>query len=64
MHSFTTERLFIRPLLAEDETFVCRQYSNEKVMRHNGGAITRIEASKAFSRLLKANHRAINGSKK
>lgn len=64
MHSFTTERLFIRLLLAEDETFFCQQYSNEKVMRHNGGAITRVEANKAFLRLLKANHRAINGAKK
>ena len=64
MHSFTTKRLLIRPLLTEDETFFCQQYSNEKVMRHNGGAITQDEAKKAFLRLLKANHRAINGDKK
>jgi len=49
VHNFTTERLLIRPLLAKDETFFCLQYSNEKLMRHNGGAITRTEASKAFS---------------
>ncbi|KGJ89694.1 GNAT family N-acetyltransferase [Colwellia psychrerythraea] len=64
MHSFTTQRLLIRPLLAEDETFFCQQYSNEKVMRHNGGAITPVEANKAFIRSLKANNRAINGEKK
>jgi len=64
MHSFTTERLFIRPLAKEDEYFFSRQYSNTKVMRHNGGALTPIAANKAFFRSLKANHRAISGGKK
>lgn len=64
MHSFTTERLLIRPLLEEDEDFFSRQYSNKKVMRHNGGALTPLEANKAFFRSLKANHRAISGGKK
>ena len=40
MHSFTTKRLLIRPLLAEDETFFCRQLSNEKVIRYTGGALS------------------------
>ena len=64
MYSFTTERLLIRPLLAEDVIFFCQQYSNEKLMRHNGGAITYVEANKAFLRSLQANHRAINSDKK
>ena len=64
MHSFTTQRLVIRPLAEEDEHFFSRQYSNEKVMRHNGGALSPTEANKAFFRSLKANQRAISGGKK
>lgn len=64
MHSFTTERLLIRPLLAEDETFFCRQFSNEKVMRHTGGILSAEEAKKAFQRSLRANQRAKEGGKK
>ncbi|WP_171035698.1 GNAT family N-acetyltransferase [Colwellia ponticola] len=64
MHSFTTQRLLIRPLAKEDEHFFSRQYSNAKVMRHNGGALTPIEANKAFFHSLKANQRAISAGKK
>lgn len=64
MHSFTTERLLIRPLLAEDETFFCQQHTNEKVMRHTGGVLDKKEANKAFQQLLKANQRATDGGKK
>ncbi|PKG83192.1 N-acetyltransferase [Colwellia sp. 75C3] len=64
MHSFTTERLLIRPLLADDEDFFCYQLTNEKVMRHTGGSLSSEEANKAFQRYLRANQRAINGGKK
>jgi len=64
MHSFTTERLLIRPLLAEDEAFFCQQFTNEKVMRYTGGTISLPEANKVFQRSLKANERATNGGKK
>ncbi len=64
MHSFTTERLLIRPLLADDETFFCRQFTNEKVMRYTGGTLSKEEASKVFHRSLRANERAKKGGKK
>ena len=64
MHSFTTERLLIRPLITEDEDFFCQQYTNEKVMRHTGGAIRKEEASKAFQRALRANKQSKIGGKK
>ncbi len=64
MHSFTTERLLIRPLLAEDELFFCQQYTNEKVMHNTGGALSKMEAKKQFQRSINANQRAIHGGKK
>jgi len=64
VHSFTTDRLLIRPLLAEDETFFCQQYTNEIMMRNTGGALSLIEAKKQFLRSLKANERANSGGKK
>ena len=64
VHSFTTDRLLIRPLLAEDETFFCQQYTNEIMMRNTGGALSLIEAKKQFLRSLKANERANRGGKK
>jgi len=64
MHSFTTERLLIRPLIKEDETFFCQQLTNEKVMRYTGGTLALDEANKVFQRSLRANERAKNGGKK
>jgi len=64
VHSFITERLLIRPLLAKDQTFFCQQYTNEKVMDNTGGALSQIEAEKQFQRSLRANERAKNGEKK
>ena len=63
MHSFTTARLLIRPLIVEDETCYCYIYTNKKVMSHAGGTLSTVEASKAFNRALKANLRAVNGGK-
>jgi ribosomal-protein-alanine N-acetyltransferase len=64
MHSFTTERLLIRPLSEQDRHFFCQQFTNEKVMRHNGGILNNEQASKAFQRSLNANERARKGGKK
>lgn len=64
VHSFTTQRLLIRPLAKEDEQFFSQQYSNDKTMRHNGGALTLIGANKAFFHALNANKRAISTNKK
>lgn len=64
MHSFTTERFLIRPLIVEDETFYCYLYTNDRVMTHAGGTLSTVEASKAFHRALKANLRAKDSGKK
>lgn len=64
MHSFTTERLLIRPLLTKDKDFYCQQLSTKKVMRHTGGTLSTEEANKVFRRSLRANQRAISGGKK
>jgi len=55
MHSFTTERLLIRLLIEQDETFYCYQYTDKKMMRVIGEPMTHEKASKAFYRALKAN---------
>jgi len=64
LHSFTTERLLIRPLAEQDRNFFCLQFTNEKVMRHTGGTLTEEQAEKAFQRALNANERAKKGGKK
>lgn len=64
MHSFTTERLLIRPLAEQDRHFFCQQFTNEKVMRHNGGVLNNEKANKVFQRSLNANQRARKGGKK
>ncbi len=55
MHAFTTERLLIRPLIAEDEHFYCYQYTDKKMMRIVGEPLTQVQASAAFHRALAAN---------
>ena len=56
MHSFTTERLLIRPLITADESFYCYQYTDKKMMRIIGEPLTQKQASAAFHRALKANN--------
>lgn len=60
MHSFTTERLLIRPLIAEDENFICQQYTDAEMMRYVSKPMTSEEARKVFQRTIKSNA----GSKK
>ncbi|PKG83189.1 N-acetyltransferase [Colwellia sp. 75C3] len=55
MHSFTTERLLIRPLIAEDKAFYCYQYTDKKMMRVVGEPLTQAKAHAAFDRALAAN---------
>ncbi len=55
MHSFTTERLLIRPLIMADEAFYCYQYTDKKMMRVVGEPLTQAKASAAFKRALTAN---------
>ena len=54
MHSFTTERLLIRPLDEQDRDLYFSLYCNEKIMRHIGKAFSQQEAENAFTRTLKA----------
>lgn len=64
MHSFTTKRLLIRPLQAEDESLFCQLYTDEKVMLHTGGKLCQEDANKAFQRSLRANEGAKTSGKK
>jgi len=54
MHSFTTERLLIRPFIPDDEELYCQLFTDEKVMRHSGGVIKLEQAKKNFTNSLKA----------
>jgi len=54
MHSFTTERLLIRPLAEQDEAMYISLYTDAKVMRNIGKALSHQEAEKAFARTIKA----------
>jgi len=60
MHSFTTERLLIRPLIKEDEAFYCYQYTDKKMMRVVGEPLSQEEARAAFHRAHKANNKIKN----
>ncbi len=60
MHSFTTERLLIRPLITEDEAFYCYQYTDKKMMRVIGPPLSQEQANSAFHRALKANENTQN----
>lgn len=64
MHTFSTERLLIRPLIADDEMFFCQLYTNNKVMRHTGGAIKLEEAKASFKHCLRANQYDLHGKAK
>jgi RimJ/RimL family protein N-acetyltransferase len=64
MLTFSTERLVIRPLLAEDELFFCQLYTDNKVMRHTGGAIKLEQAKASFQRCLLANQHVEHGKAK
>ena len=54
MHSFTTERLLIRPLDEQDRDLYFSLYCDEKTMRHIAKAFTHQEVEKAFNNTLKA----------
>ena len=54
MHSFTTERLLIRPLAEQDEAMYISLYSNTKIMRNISEPLSIAEAKKAFARTIKA----------
>jgi len=54
MHSFTTERLLIRPLAEQDRDLYFSLYCDEKTMRNIGKIFSQQEAEKAFTNTLKA----------
>jgi len=53
MHSFTTERLLLRPLAEQDQTMYVSLYTDVEIMRNIGKPFTKVEAEKAFAKTLK-----------
>jgi ribosomal-protein-alanine N-acetyltransferase len=53
MHSFTTERLLIRPLLEEDKALFINLYTDAKVMRNISAPLSDEKAEKAFYNTLR-----------
>jgi len=53
MQSFTTTRLFIRPLSALDQTLYCDLYTSDKIMRYIGEPLSINDAKISFERCLK-----------
>lgn len=54
MHSFTTERLLIRPLAEQDKELYLSLYTDAKIMRHIGTPFTVEVAEQAFSKTIRA----------
>tara|TARA_R110001583_G_scaffold189694_1_gene353402 strand:- start:662 stop:1198 length:537 start_codon:yes stop_codon:yes gene_type:complete len=54
MHSFTTERLLIRPLSEQDKALYISLYTDAKIMRNIGEPLSIPAAEKAFARVIKA----------
>ena len=54
MDTFETERLLMRPLLAEDREFYCTCYTDPILMRHIGLPLSREAASRSLTSTLKA----------
>lgn len=54
MHSFTTERLLIRPLNEQDKDLYISLYTDVKIMRNIGEPLSTKAAEQAFNRSLKA----------
>jgi len=49
MHSFTTERLFIRPLVEQDRALFISLYTDAKIMRNISEPLSDEKADKAFN---------------
>ncbi|MCW8832880.1 MAG: GNAT family N-acetyltransferase [Colwellia sp.] len=52
MHSFTTERLLIRPLAEQDKELYISLYTDEKIMRNIGSPLSQDAAEKAFDKTI------------
>ena len=50
MHSFTTERLLIRPLNEQDKNLYVSLYTDVKIMRNIGEPLSTKAAEQAFNR--------------
>ncbi len=55
MHSFSSERLFIRPLAEEDKELYCSLYTDAKTMRYIVEPFSQKKAEKAFAISVKKN---------
>lgn len=58
MHSFTTERLLIRPLAKQDKELYTSLYSDKKIMRNIGEPLSAEAAEKVFNSTIKAMKKA------
>ena len=54
MHTFTTERLLIRPLAEQEKAIYISLYTDAKIMRNIGEPLSVEAAKNAFDRVLKA----------
>jgi len=54
LHSFTTERLLVRPLAEQDKDLYISLYTDAKIMRHIGEPLSVEAAEKAFNSTIKA----------
>ncbi|KGJ89690.1 GNAT family N-acetyltransferase [Colwellia psychrerythraea] len=58
MHSFTTERLLIRPLSIQDKALFINLYTDAKVMRNIAAPLSDEKAEKAFNNTLSIMNKA------
>lgn len=58
VHSFTTERLLIRPLAEQDKAMYISLYTDAKVMRNISEPLSITAAEKAFNSTIKAMNKA------
>ncbi|REL35093.1 GNAT family N-acetyltransferase [Thalassotalea euphylliae] len=54
-NSFETKRLLVRPLNSQDKALFIELHTNEKIMKHTGGAVSQEVAHAKFETALKLN---------
>ncbi len=62
MHSFTTERLLIRPIQAQDQALYISLYTDAKIMRHISAPLSLQAAEKAFNSTLNVMNKVISSA--
>ncbi len=62
LHSFTTERLLIRPIQAQDQALYISLYTDAKIMQHIGAPLSLQAAEKAFNSTLNVMNKVISSA--